>query len=98
MGEDEEGTIRTLNHERLHLLNGALDCLASVSASIGDLDKVKRIVKVLGLVNSTEDFKDQPKVMNGASELLVQIFGDKGKHARSMVGVAFSSQCGSGRN
>jgi enamine deaminase RidA (YjgF/YER057c/UK114 family) len=68
--------------------NVALNCLATVKASIGDLDKVKRIVKVLGLVNATEDFKDQPKVMNGASDLLVEIFGEKGKHARSAVGVA----------
>jgi len=68
--------------------NVALNCLASVKASIGDLDKIKRVVKVLGMVNSTEDFKDQPKVMNGASDLLVQIFGEKGKHARSAVGVA----------
>jgi|SRR5208283_3803448 len=68
--------------------NVALNCLATIKASIGDLDKVKRIVKVLGLVNSTEDFKDQPKVMNGASDLLVEIFGEKGKHARSAVGVA----------
>jgi len=68
--------------------NVALNCLASVKASIGNLDKVKRVVKVLGMVNSTEDFKDQPKVMNGASDLLVEIFGEKGKHARSAVGVA----------
>lgn len=68
--------------------NVALNCLATVKASLGDLDKVKRIVKVLGMVNSTDDFKDQPKVMNGASDLLVQIFGEKGKHARSAVGVS----------
>jgi enamine deaminase RidA (YjgF/YER057c/UK114 family) len=68
--------------------NVILNCLATIKASVGDLDKVKRIVKVLGMVNSTEDFKDQPKVMNGASDLLVQIFGEKGKHARSAVGVA----------
>ena len=68
--------------------NVALNCLASVKATIGDLDKVKRVVKLLGMVNCTEDFKDQPKVMNGASDLLVEIFGEKGKHARSAVGVA----------
>jgi len=54
---------------------------------LGDLDKVKKVVKLLGMVNCTEDFKDQPKVINGASDLLVEIFGDVGKHARSAVGM-----------
>ena len=55
---------------------------------IGDLSKVKRIVKVLGMVNSSPDFYDQPKVINGFSDLIVDIFGEKGKHARSAIGVA----------
>ena len=55
-------------------------------ATGGDLRKVKRVVKVLGLVNSTDDFKDQPKVMNGFSDLMVAVFGDAGRHARSAVG------------
>jgi len=67
--------------------NVALNCLASVKAALGDLDKVKRIVKLLGMVNCTEDFKDQPKVINGASDLLVGLFGDAGRHARSAVGM-----------
>lgn len=67
--------------------NVALNCLASIKATIGDLDKVKRVVKLLGMVNCTEDFKDQPKVINGASDLLVEIFGEAGKHARSAVGM-----------
>ena len=67
--------------------NVALNCLASIKATIGDLDKVKRVIKLLGMVNCTEDFKDQPKVMNGASDLLAQVFGDAGKHARSAVGM-----------
>ncbi len=67
--------------------NVALNCLASVKANIGDLDKVKRVVKVLGMVNCTEDFKDHPKVVNGASDLLVEVFGEAGKHARSAVGM-----------
>ena len=54
---------------------------------LGDLSKVKRIVKVNGYVNSTNNFVDQPKVMNGYSDLMVEIFGDKGKHARSAVGM-----------
>ncbi len=67
--------------------NVALNCLASIKANIGDLDRVKRVVKLLGMVNCTEDFKEQPKVINGASDLLVEIFGDAGKHARSAVGM-----------
>jgi enamine deaminase RidA (YjgF/YER057c/UK114 family) len=67
--------------------NVALNCLATVKDVLGDLDKVKKVVKLLGMVNCTEDFKDQPKVINGASDLLVEIFGEVGKHARSAVGM-----------
>ncbi len=62
--------------------------LAALKAEIGDLNKVKRIVKVLGMVNSTPDFTDQPKVVNGFSDLMVAVFGERGKHARSAVGMA----------
>lgn len=62
--------------------------LSTLKNAVGDLSKVKRIVKVLGMVNSTEQFIDQPKVINGFSDLMVAIFGDKGKHARSAVGMA----------
>ena len=65
----------------------AINQLAALKAAIGDLDKVKRIVKVLGMVNSDPEFKDHPKVINGFSDLIVAIFGDKGKHARSAVGM-----------
>lgn len=65
-----------------------LNLLSVVRNELGDLNKVKRIVKILGFVNSTEDFINQPKVMNGASDVLVDIFGEKGKHARSAVGMA----------
>lgn len=65
----------------------ALGLLASLKAEIGDLDKVRRIVKLLGMVNCTPDFGDQPKVINGASDLFVEVFGDKGRHARSAVGM-----------
>ena len=65
----------------------AINHLAVLKAELGSLNKVKRIVKVLGMVNCTEDFKDQPKVVNGYSDLMVEIFGDKGKHARSAVGM-----------
>lgn len=64
-----------------------LNCLASVKREIGDLDRVKRIVKLLGMVNCTEDFTDQPKVINGASDLLVTLYGEAGRHARSAVGM-----------
>ena len=65
-----------------------LNCLASVKAEIGDLDKITRIVKVLGMVNSAPGFEQQPAVINGASDLLIEILGDRGRHARSAVGMA----------
>ncbi|HYM68807.1 MAG TPA: RidA family protein [bacterium] len=65
-----------------------LNALASLRAAIGDLDRVKRVVKLLGMVNSTPDFLQQPEVINGASDLLVELFGDRGRHARSAVGMA----------
>ena len=65
----------------------ALNCLASAKSVLGDLDRITRVVKVLGMVNCSEDFGDQPKVVNGASDLLVQLFGDSGRHARSAVGM-----------
>ncbi|WP_245917349.1 RidA family protein [Mongoliibacter ruber] len=61
--------------------------LAVLKAELGDLNKVKRIVKVLGMVNCDSDFKDQPQVINGFSDLMVEVFGEKGKHARSAVGM-----------
>ena len=57
-------------------------------ACSGDLDRVKRVVKLLGFVNCTPNFSEQPKVINGASDLMVEVFGDKGRHARSTVGVS----------
>ncbi len=66
-----------------------LSLLASARTSLGSLDKVKRVVKVLGMVNSAEGFQEQPKVINGFSDLMVEVFGDTvGKHARSAVGMA----------
>ena len=61
--------------------------LAVLKAELGSLNKVKRIVKVFGMVNCTEDFFDQPKVINGFSDLMVEIFGENGKHARAAVGM-----------
>jgi len=64
----------------------AIGLLGSLKAVIGDLDRVNRFVKLLGLVNCTPEFADQPKVINGASDFFVEVFGEKGKHARSAVG------------
>jgi len=75
-----------------------LNCLATVKAAVGDLDKVKQVVKLLGMVHCSEDFKDQPKVINGCSDLLVEVFGESGKHARSAVGDAGASQRDSRRD
>jgi enamine deaminase RidA (YjgF/YER057c/UK114 family) len=66
----------------------ALNQLAVLKNELGDLKKVKRIVKVNGFVNSTSDFVDQSKVMNGFSDLMTEVFGEKGKHARTSIGVA----------
>jgi len=65
----------------------AISLISTLKNELGDLNKVKRIVKVLGMVNCTPEFTDQPKVMNGCSDLFVQVFGEKGKHARSAVGM-----------
>ena len=62
--------------------------LATLKAELGSLSRVKRIVKVLGMVNAGPAFADQPKVMNGFSDLMVAVFGDRGRHARSAVGMA----------
>jgi enamine deaminase RidA (YjgF/YER057c/UK114 family) len=66
----------------------AINLLAQLKAALGDLDKVTRVVRLGGFINSTPGFADGPKVMNGASDLMVEVFGDKGRHARSTVGVA----------
>ena len=61
--------------------------LSTLKATLGNLDRIKKIVKLVGFVNSSADFKDQPAVVNEASDLFVEIFGDKGRHARSAVGM-----------
>ncbi len=65
-----------------------INLLGSARHILGSLDKVKRVVKVLGMVNSAEDFGEQPKVINGFSDLMVEVFGESGRHARSAVGMA----------
>ena len=66
----------------------AINLLAQAKAATGDLEKVARLVKIVGFVNSTADFTQQPQVINGASDFLVQAMGDKGRHARSAVSAA----------
>ena len=66
----------------------AINQLAVLKTMLGNLNRVKRIVKVLGMVNSDPNFVDQPKVINGFSDLMVEVFGDKGRHARAAVGMA----------
>ena len=61
--------------------------LSTLKATLGNLDRIKKIVKLVGFVNSSADFKDQPAVVNGASDLFVEVFGDKGRLARSAVGM-----------
>jgi enamine deaminase RidA (YjgF/YER057c/UK114 family) len=64
-----------------------LQIIATAKAALGDLDRVKRIVKVLGMVNATPDFDQQPKVINGCSDLFVEVFGEAGRHTRAAVGM-----------
>jgi enamine deaminase RidA (YjgF/YER057c/UK114 family) len=66
----------------------AIDILASARGELGSLDRVREVVKVTGFVSSAEDFTEQPAVVNGASDLFVEVFGEAGKHARSSIGVA----------
>jgi len=65
-----------------------LNLLASARAELGSLDRIRRVVKVLGMVASAEGFGDQPRVINGFSDLMVEVFGEAGRHARSAVGMA----------
>jgi enamine deaminase RidA (YjgF/YER057c/UK114 family) len=65
-----------------------INCLSVMKGYLGDLDQVVKIVKMLGFVNSAPDFGDQPYVINGASDLLVEVFGEQGKHARSAIGTS----------
>ena len=70
-----------------HARSVGLDLLAVMRQELGSLDKVKRVVKVLGMVNAVPEFADHPKVINGCSDLFVEVLGERGKHARSAVGM-----------
>jgi enamine deaminase RidA (YjgF/YER057c/UK114 family) len=77
----------TVEQAYQHARSVGLDLLAVMRAELGSLDRVKRVVKVLGMVNAVPEFQDHPKVINGCSDLFVEVLGDKGKHARSAVGM-----------
>jgi enamine deaminase RidA (YjgF/YER057c/UK114 family) len=81
------GAELTVEQGYQHARSVGLALLAVMKAELGSLDRVKRVVKLLGMVNGTPEFTDQPKVVNGCSDLFVEVFGDKGKHARSAVGM-----------
>ena len=70
-----------------HARTTGMDLIAVMKAELGELSRVKRIVKVLGMVNAVPDFADQPKVINGCSDLLVAVLGERGRHARSAIGM-----------
>ena len=72
---------------REHAREAGLHLIATMRAALGDLSRVQRVVKVLGMVNATPDFMQHTEVINGCSDLLVEVFGDAGRHARSAVGV-----------
>jgi len=77
----------TVEQAYQHARSVGLDLLAVMRTELGSLDKVHRVVKVLGMVNAVPDFEDPPKVINGCSDLFVEVFGERGKHARSAVGM-----------
>jgi enamine deaminase RidA (YjgF/YER057c/UK114 family) len=82
------GSDLTLEQARDAARLAGISLLSTLKAEIGDLNKVKRIVKVFGMVNAIPTFENQPQVINGCSDLMVEVFGENGKHARSSVGVA----------
>jgi enamine deaminase RidA (YjgF/YER057c/UK114 family) len=77
----------TVEEAYAHARLTALHLVAVLKADLGDLDRVRRVVKVLGMVNAPPGFTRQPEVINGCSDLLVEVFGDRGRHARSAVGM-----------
>lgn len=82
------GAELTMEQGYLAARQAMLNLLSVVKAELGDLDRVERVIKVNGYVNSAPDFDRQPAVINGASELLVKVFGSRGKHARTSIGVS----------
>jgi enamine deaminase RidA (YjgF/YER057c/UK114 family) len=87
-GKGKLGKDLTVEQGRAAARDAGLIMLTKIRTALGSLDRVKRVVKVLGMVNSAEGFGDQPLVINGFSDLMVEVFGEAGKHARSAVGMA----------
>ena len=77
----------TVEQAYQHARTVGIDLIAVMRAELGSLERVRRIVKVLGMVNAVPEFEDQPKVINGCSDLFVQVFAERGRHARSAVGM-----------
>src|SRR5205814_10023621 len=77
----------TVEQAYQHARSVGIDLLAVMKTELGSLARVKRVVKVLGMVNSVPEFEDPPKVINGCSDLFVEVFGERGRHARSAVGM-----------
>jgi enamine deaminase RidA (YjgF/YER057c/UK114 family) len=88
VGKGKLGKDLTVEQGREAARQAGLIMLTKIRTALGSLDRVKRVVKVLGMVNSAEGFGDQPQVVNGFSDLMVDVFGEAGKHARSAVGMA----------
>lgn len=88
MYEGKVGSDLTIEQGQEAARQVIINCLAVLKGYLGDLDRVVQIVKLLGFVNSAPDFGDQPYVMNGASDLLVEVFGENGRHARSAIGTS----------
>ncbi len=85
--EGRVGETLTVEEGRRAARNVGLNMLATLKAEIGDLNRVRRVVKVLGMVNAAPDFRDHPKVIDGFSDLMVEVFGDSGRGGRSAVGM-----------
>ena len=81
------GKDMTAEEAKKHARTVGISLISVMKAELGSLDKVKRVVKVLGMVNAVPEFQEHPQVINGCSELFVEVFGDKGRHARSAVGM-----------
>jgi enamine deaminase RidA (YjgF/YER057c/UK114 family) len=88
VGKGKLGKDLTVEQGREAARQAGLIMLTKIRTALGSLDRVKRVVKVLGMVNSAEGFGDQPLVVNGFSDLMVEVFGEAGRHARSAVGMA----------
>jgi enamine deaminase RidA (YjgF/YER057c/UK114 family) len=87
MPKGKLGAEFTVEEGYRHARSVGLTLIAVMKETLGDLDRVEEVVKVLGMVNATPDFADHPKVINGCSDLFVEVFGERGRHARSAVGM-----------